>query len=66
MATKHRIATCVAPRLVTEAVTLAVNLDNKAPLKAGEISSDLANRKLTPESQAVRPLSKLLPRKNLG
>jgi len=58
------IASSVAPLLIAERVTLTVNLDDHASIETGEVHRHLADRKLAPEFQAVRPLPKLLPQKH--
>jgi hypothetical protein len=56
----------IAPRLITERVTLAINLDDQPPLKACEIDSDLANRELAAEFQASWSLAQDLPEQDFG
>src|SRR5438552_2543775 len=61
---EQRIASHITLRLVAKAVPLSIHFDDEAPLKAGEVDSELSDRKLLPEFQAHRSLTKLLPQQH--
>jgi hypothetical protein len=58
---QKRIAGLVAPWLIAAIMALPVHFDDQAPLKAGEIRRQLANRELSSKLVSVRSLAKHLP-----
>jgi hypothetical protein len=61
---QQSITSCVPLRLISHCVLLAVDFDDQATFQAGEVGCDRSNRKLTPELQSFRPLSKGLPKQH--
>jgi hypothetical protein len=64
IASKERISRNITPWLITTAVRLAVDLDDKAMAEAREIGRHPIRWKLTAELQSIRPLFKRLPQQH--
>jgi len=62
---EQRIARCIPPRLVTEAVSLTVHFDDQAAFETGEVDGQLTNGKLLSELMTARWPPKLLPQQHL-
>ena len=57
VALKHRVTRRIAPGLVAEIVSLAVDLDDQSMTQAGEIRGEPVGRKLTAKLETVWSLS---------
>ena len=63
---KDYVTRLITLRPIASIMRLTVNLNGKPALQANEIDYIPAEWELTPEAQAARPLTKLLPQKHFG
>jgi hypothetical protein len=61
LAPEQRISRSIAPRLIADAMAVAINLNDQAPFEAREVDGHFPDRKLFAELQAVGSLPEHLP-----